>query len=63
MKGIVNWYKEKDGYGFITGEDGKDVFVYKKALHFLTLLNAGDMVEYQIQPSNQGSEAVNLKKM
>ena len=28
MKGTVKWFNEEKGFGFITGEDGKDVFVH-----------------------------------
>ncbi|MCX6666148.1 MAG: cold shock domain-containing protein [Euryarchaeota archaeon] len=63
MKGIVNWYNEQKGYGFVCGEDGNDVFVYRKAIDFLTLLNAGDAVEYDVQNAEQGFNAFNVKKL
>jgi len=63
MKGIVNWYNEQKGYGFVSGEDGSDVFVYRKAIDFLTLLNAGDTVEYDVRNAEQGFNAFNVKKL
>ena len=63
MKGIVNWYNEQKGLGFVCGEDGNDVFVYRKSIDFLTLLNAGDAVEYDVKNAEQGFNAFNVKKL
>ena len=32
MKGTIKWYNARKGYGFIDGEDGKDVFVHQSAV-------------------------------
>lgn len=61
MKGTVEWYDEWKKYGLIKGDDGKEVFVYGKDLSFLTLLDTGDLVEYQIKHTAWGSKAVNVK--
>ena len=37
MKGKVKWYNIKQGYGFINGEDGIDVFVHKSDIPFWTI--------------------------
>ena len=61
MKGTVEWYDERKKYGLIKGDDEKEVFVYEKDLSFLTLLDTGDIVEYQIKQTPRGSKAVNVK--
>ena len=63
MQGKVTWYNVRKGYGFIKGQDGKKVFVHKSALPFWTIyLNEGDTVEYEIEQSTRGQNAVNLQK-
>jgi len=43
MKGIVKWYSIRQGYGFIEGEDGEDVFIHKNDIPFWTIfLSKGD---------------------
>lgn len=61
MKGTVLSYDYKNGFGLILGEDNNEVFVYKKDLDFLILLDPGDEVEYQIKQSEKGLKAVNVK--
>jgi len=62
LKGIVTWYDVRKGYGFVKGEDGKRVFVHKSAVPFWTIyLNKGDKVEYEIEDSQQGIKALNMK--
>lgn len=61
MKGTVNWYNESQGKGFICGSDGIDLFVYRSSLDFLTLLHAGDDVEYDIRKTGTDLQAVNIK--
>lgn len=61
MKGTVVSYDYKKGYGIIVGEDKEEVFVYEKDQQFLTLLDPGDEVEYQIEQTAKGPKAVNVK--
>jgi CspA family cold shock protein len=63
MKGTVKWFNSKKGYGFIQGEDGMDVFVHRSSVPRGTYLNEGDKVEYEMEDSDRGSKAVNVKKM
>lgn len=61
MKGIVKWYNIRQGYGFIEGTDGIDVFVHKNDIPFWTIfLNAGDTVEYILENTNKGLKATRL---
>ncbi len=62
MKGIVKWYNIKQGYGFIKGEDGKDIFFHKSDIPFWTIfLNKGDEIEYSQEYTKNGLKAINLK--
>jgi CspA family cold shock protein len=64
MKGIVKWYNIKQGYGFIQGEDGVDVFIHKSQVPFWTIfLNSGDRVEYTKEETKKGLEAKNIKML
>ena len=63
MKGTIKWYNARKGYGFIDGEDGKDVFVHRSAVPTGTFLNEGDKVEYEIEEAEKGPQATNIKKL
>lgn len=64
-KGKVKWFNAEKGYGFITGEDGKDVFVHYSAIQAdgYKTLDEGVEVEYDITESNRGPQASNVKKL
>jgi len=63
MKGTVKWYNSRKGYGFIEGEDGKDVFVHRTALPEGIFLDEGDKVEYEIEDTDKGPNAKDIKKL
>lgn len=64
MKGTVLWYDIRKGYGFIRGEDGKDVFVHRTDVPFWAVfLNEGDTMEYVVEPSKRGIKATNIKML
>ena len=63
MKGKIKWYNARKGYGFVEGEDEKDVFVHNTALPAGTYLDEGDQVEYDVEDSDRGLKAVNVKKL
>ena len=62
MKGTIKWYNARKGYGFIQDENNKDVFVHKTAIPAETFLNDGDEVEFEIEESERGPQAKNVKK-
>ena len=62
--GKVKWFNETKGYGFITSDDGTDVFVHYSAIEgdgFKTL-NENDDVEFEITDGPKGPQAVNVSK-
>ena len=63
--GTVKWFNSEKGYGFITGEDGKDVFVHFSAIMsdgFKTL-EEGQEVEFEVTEGTKGPQAVNVTKL
>ncbi|PIU75760.1 cold-shock protein [Candidatus Pacearchaeota archaeon CG06_land_8_20_14_3_00_35_12] len=62
MKGTVKFFNEMKGFGFITGEDGKDYFMHKTSLTAGTSLTEKDAVTFDIEQGDKGPKAVNVKK-
>jgi len=54
MKGTVQWYSARKGYGFIQGEDGEDIFVHRTSLPMGVFLREGDRVEFTREESDRG---------
>lgn len=63
--GTVKWFNAAKGYGFIAREGGKDVFVHFSAIQGdgYRSLNEGEQVEFSIEDSPKGPQAVNVVKM
>ena len=62
MKGTVKFFNESRGFGFIAGEDGKEVFVHKSSLEEGVTLNNNDSVTFDVEQGDRGAKAVNVKK-
>ncbi len=63
MKGTVKWFNDRKGFGFIEGENEKDIFVHRNSLTEGTVIDEGDNVEYEIETSDKGPNAINVKKI
>jgi len=61
MKGKVKWYNLRKGYGFISGEDDEDVFVHNSDVPEGTLLKEEDEVEYEVEKTDKGLKATDIK--
>lgn len=64
MTGKVKWFNAAKGYGFITGDDGKEVFVHFSAIQTdgYKTLDEGQAVEYDVNDGEKGPQAVDVKK-
>jgi CspA family cold shock protein len=64
ITGTVKWFNAAKGYGFIAHEGGKDVFVHFSAIQSdgYRSLNEGEQVEFSIEDSPKGPQAVNVTK-
>lgn len=65
MKGTVKWFNGEKGFGFITGEDGKDAFCHFSQIQkegFKTL-NEGQAVEFDVIESEKGPQAENVVEL
>lgn len=55
-------FNDARGFGFITGDDGKDVYVHASSIEGGSALAPGDSVEYEVESSERGPRAKNVKK-
>ena len=60
--GIVKWFNERKGYGFIEQDEGPDVFVHHSGINATGFksLNEGDRVSVDIEEGQKGPRAVNV---
>jgi len=66
LQGTVKWFNDSKGYGFISQDEGDDIFVHFSAIQdeskFKTLAE-GERVEYEIVTTDKGPAAANVKKI
>ena len=64
-KGTVKWFNDAKGFGFISQENGEDVFVHFSAIQAegFRSLSEGDRVEFDIVKGPKGFQAANVRKL
>jgi CspA family cold shock protein len=63
--GTVKWFNDSKGFGFITGEDGTELFVHHSSIQgagFKSLAE-GDKVSYDTEKGPKGPKAINVVKL
>ena len=65
MRGTVKWFNNQKGYGFISDEQGNDVFVHYTGLNMegFKSLDEGASVEFDVIDGAKGPQAVNVTKL
>lgn len=65
MKGTVKWFDADKGYGFISSEDNKDIFVHFSAIQTegYKSLAEGDQVEFEVKDGDRGPQAASVVKL
>ena len=62
--GTVKWFNATKGFGFITSEDGQDLFAHSSAIQSdgFKSLDEGQKVEFDVEEGQRGPQAVNITK-
>ena len=65
VQGTVKWFNESKGYGFITRDDGDDVFAQYSAIdgNGFKTLSEGDIVSFDVVEGDKGPKAINIVKV
>jgi CspA family cold shock protein len=64
-QGVVKWFSDAKGFGFVQQEGGPDVFVHHSAIAMdgFRTLSEGDQVEFEIKEGPKGLQAANVRKI
>ena len=62
--GVVKWFSNRKGYGFIEQQEGDDIFVHHSAINMsgFRTLSEGDRVSFEIEVGDRGPAAKNVEK-
>jgi CspA family cold shock protein len=65
QKGTVKWFNDSKGFGFITPEEGEDVFVHHTSIQAdgFKSLSEGDQVEFEVEQGDKGLKASSVVKI
>ena len=65
QEGTVKWFNGSKGYGFITTDEGKDVFVHYNAIvgDGYKSLDEGDKVKFEVEQGPKGLQATNVSRV
>jgi CspA family cold shock protein len=63
MTGTVKWFNAEKGFGFITDDNGEDVFVHFSAIQSqgFKSLEEGQKVEFDVENGQRGPQATNVR--
>ncbi len=63
-RGVVKWFNDQKGYGFIQQDGGTDVFVHHTSIQSdgFRSLNEGDAVEFEVEQGPKGPKAINVTR-
>ena len=64
-KGTVKWFNDQKGFGFLTGEGGKEVFIHHSVIEgqgFKTLQD-GEAVEFEFEEGPKGAKATRVRRL
>jgi CspA family cold shock protein len=64
-EGVIKWFSEKKGYGFIEQENGQDVFFHYSYINMpgFKTVNGGDRVNFDLEEGNRGPVAKNIIRL
>jgi len=64
-KGTVKWFNNQKGYGFISDEEGNDVFVHYSGLNMdgFKSLEEGQEVQFEVTDGAKGPQAINVERL
>lgn len=65
LTGKVKWFNSQKGFGFITGDDGKDYFLHYSNIEMegYKSLNENDKIEFEVEPTDKGEKAIKVRKI
>lgn len=65
MKGVVKWFNDSKGFGFIVTDDGQEVFAHYSAIitDGYKTLTEGEEVEFEVREGPKGLQAANITRL